>query len=121
MSSIETDIIQNPENVSLDPFKPLFVKTIDEIITEEVESERLNSMSKSANIPPKITPFHHKTLSELSINMSSSLLSLIDDLFDKPSNSSWPSYLVLIFNKNNRMTYIGIIFIIISILFNLFT
>lgn len=52
MSSISENIIQNPENDFLDPFKPLFVETVDEIVDSEFtreESQRLGQMEEYEN------------------------------------------------------------------------
>jgi hypothetical protein len=117
MSSIETDIIINPENDSLNPFKPLFVKTVEDIITEEnsKQPERLEKLSKQANTVLPTPLIQNKSIKQFSTDMSNSLLTLLDDLFNKPPNTPWPTYLQELLTKNNRMTYIGTLFIILSL------
>ena len=47
--------------------------------------------------------------------MSSSLLSLIDELYEKPYDISWLDYLQQILTKGRRITYIGAVFVILSV------
>lgn len=115
MSSTETNIIENPENVYLNPFEPLFVKTIEEIVDEE-KNERLKEMSEKANKENIKKDISSKTLNDISTEMSDNLLDLFDDFFKKPQKTSWIDYLQVILSKGNRLMYIGVLLIVISII-----
>lgn len=53
-------------------------------------------------------------------NISSSITGFLNDLFIKPNNITWINYLQSIIKKDQRYFYIGIFFVIISILILLF-
>jgi hypothetical protein len=95
--------------------KPLFVKTIEEIINDEFESnKRLEDMTVKENRRRPVgnkNPFN-KNLKEFTTEMSTEILTAFEELVEKPNDMS------VIFFKNNRMTYIGIIIMFISILYN---
>jgi hypothetical protein len=94
--------------------KPLFVKTIEEIIDDEFESnKRLEDMSVKENRRRAVGNTHpFKKVKEFTTEMSSEILTAFEELVEKPNDMS------VIFFKNNRMTYIGIIIMFISILYN---
>ena len=52
--------------------------------------------------------------------ISSSFTGFLNDLFIKPNDISWINYLQIIIKKDQRYFYIGIFFIIISILILLY-
>jgi hypothetical protein len=103
---------EGPEN----DIKPLFVKTIEEIIDDEFETnKRLEEMSvkeNKKNLTVNKNVFR-QTLSEFITDMSSEILSAFEELVEKPNDFS------VIFFKNNRMTYIGIIIILVSIIYQI--
>lgn len=119
----DEDIIINPENESLNPFKPLFVKTVEEVAEENVIertiNERTERMSDEENKRMARDTESNKikslTVDELIKDMSSSLLSLIDELYEKPYDISWLDYLQQILTKGRRITYIGAVFVILSV------
>jgi len=51
---------------------------------------------------------------------SDTFMSFLDDLFDKPENQSWNSYLKNIFQKRNRLNYIASLLFIIVLLLLIF-
>jgi hypothetical protein len=103
---------EEPEN----DIKPLFIKTIEEIIDDEFETNRrLEEMSvkeNKKNLTVNKNVFR-QTLSEFITDMSSEILSSFEELVEKPNDFS------VIFFKNNRMTYIGIIIILVSIIYQI--
>jgi hypothetical protein len=107
---------EGPENDMNNPNKPLFVKTIEEIIDDEFETnKRLEEMSvkeNKKNLTVNKNVFR-QTLSEFITDMSSEILSAFEELVEKPNDFS------VIFFKNNRMTYIGIIIILVSIIYQI--
>jgi hypothetical protein len=118
----ESHII-NPENEALNPFEPLFVKTVEEVALENVQnrtiSDRTKRMTDEENKKVKKEIETNKvpkmTIQELIEDMSKSLLSLIDELYEKPDNESWSNYLQEILTKDRRMTYLGTLFVILSV------
>lgn len=54
------------------------------------------------------------TLNDINKNTVSSIQGFIDDLFKKPSEESWSSYLFKILDKDQRYAYFGVVFIFIA-------
>lgn len=57
----------------------------------------------------------NKSLNEINTNVSITFMGFLDDLFNKPDNQSWPSYLVEIIRKDERYNYFGILLFFISL------
>jgi len=53
--------------------------------------------------------FHH--------NISASIIGVLDDLLNKPSDVPWNSYLVSTLRKDQRYFYVGILLVVLSIFF----
>lgn len=86
--------------------KEIEIQSLDKRANEIMEKSWLKSKSNSiANL----------SLNDINKNISSSFIGFIDDLFVKPKDISWKSYLIEITEKDQRYTYIGIIFILIAI------
>lgn len=47
--------------------------------------------------------------------ISSDIIEFFNDFYEKPDNEKWSEYLIKISTKNNRLKYIGILFILIAI------
>ncbi len=47
--------------------------------------------------------------------ISSDIIEFFNDFYEKPDNEKWLEYLIKISTKNNRLKYIGILFILIAI------
>jgi L-lactate utilization protein LutC len=102
---------EGPENDINNPYKPLFVKTIEEIIDDEYETNnRLEEMTIKENKKNVTydTNIFKKSLTEIINDMSTELLSAFEELVEKPNDIS------IIFSKNNRLTYIGIMIMLLS-------
>lgn len=59
----------------------------------------------------------HQTLAEINVNIGKSLSGIFDDLFRKPTDTTWLAHLSNIFQKDQRYTYVGILCIFIAIVF----
>jgi L-lactate utilization protein LutC len=102
---------EGPENDTNNPYKALFVKTIEEIVDDEYETnKRLEEMTIKENKKNVTydTNIFNKSLTEIINDMSTELLSAFEELVEKPNDIS------VIFFKNNRLTYIGIIIMLLS-------
>jgi len=54
------------------------------------------------------------SLQGLGNNVSNTLLGILDDLFTKPDNISWMSYLSQVLLKDDRFTFFGIFIIVLA-------
>lgn len=111
--------IQNPipilqqerSSIITNPFIPNEQKTLE---LETLDKEA-NKIMEDAWIKNKSNSIINLSLTDINRNISSSFIGLMDDLFKKPKDIPWKEYIVEIFNKDQRYTYIGILFILIAI------
>ena len=111
--------IQNPvpilqqerSSITTNPFIPNEQKTLE---LETLDKEA-NTIMERAWVKSKSNSIKNLSLNDINQNVSSSFIGLIDDLFTKPKETPWKEYIVEIFNKDQRYTYIGILFILIAV------
>lgn len=111
--------IQNPvpilqqerSSITTNPFIPNEQKTLE---LETLDKEA-NKIIEEAWVKSKSNSIKNLSLNDINQNVSSSFIGLIDDLFTKPKETPWKEYIVEIFNKDQRFTYIGILFILIAV------
>ena len=84
--------------------KPILQQTKSDITTNPFIIETIDTES--------ITNERHETIST---SMSMSFIGLLDDLCNKPDNYNWYDYLRIIIVKDNRYTFIAILFFIIAL------
>ena len=63
----------------------------------------------------------HLSISEINKNISKSCIDFMNDLLNKPNTIDWIEYIQISLRKNQRYTYIGILFMFISIFILLIT
>jgi len=68
-----------------------------------------------------IVTVERENADDLSMNeqISNSFIGFLNDLYNKPEDINWSTYLIQILKKNNRYTYFGILLIIIAILYQI--
>jgi hypothetical protein len=52
---------------------------------------------------------------EINKKVSATFMSVLEELFNKPTNESWNSYLLDVFKKEDRLNYIGILLFFIAL------
>lgn len=99
--------------VTTNPFIP------NEQRTKEIESiqEEANNIIESAYAQNKTSSIQDQTLSQLNKNIAQSVVGFLDDLFNKPDDIPWKHYLPMIFQKDQRYTYLGVLLVFVSIFF----
>jgi hypothetical protein len=105
-------ILQEPSsNITTNPFIP-YKQQIQEI--EVLESEA-NKIMEKVFIENR-SSIQNIKIKQIGENISISIIGFLNDLFVKPNDINWFTYLMNIFKKDNRYAYFGILFIIIGII-----
>lgn len=99
--------------LTTNPFIPNEQRTQE---LEEIEQEA-NKIIESAYLQNKTSSIKNQSLSQLNVNISTSVVGVLDDLFVKPDDVPWRHYIPVILQKEQRYTYIGILFILVAIFF----
>ena len=101
---------QEKSNITTNPFIPN-----DQKIKElEIIDERANKIIEEAYNKNKTTSISNLSIKDIITNISDSVIGILDDLFLKPENINWKDYISIILKKNQRYTYIGVLFLIIA-------
>ncbi len=118
MSSLEyttnpqTDFLQNPINI-LQQEKSFI--TTNPFIQPLQNLQPLQPLQPLQNLqdtqPPKPPTFY-----DINRKLSTSIMGLIDDMFEKPDDIPWLKYIQMILDKDERYTYLTVLFIFISLL-----
>jgi hypothetical protein len=102
---------QERSQITTNPFIPNSQK-IKEL--EELDKDAAEIIESEYN-KNKTTSIYNLSIKEINKNISSSVIGFLDDLFKKPKDIPWRLYLPMIIQKDQRYTYIGVLFIIIAI------
>lgn len=99
--------------VNTNPFIP------NEQKTKELEAiqQEANDIIEAAYTQNQTSSIKNQTLSQLNKNIAQSVVEFLDDVFNKPDDIPWKHYLPMIFQKNQRYTYFGVLLMFISIFF----
>ena len=109
MSSLEyktnpqTDFIKNPINI---------LQQEKSFITTNPFIQPLQNLQDTQDTQPPKPP----TFYDINMKLSTSIMGLIDDLFEKPDDIPWLKYIQMILDKDERYTYLTVLFIFISLL-----
>jgi len=111
--------IQNPtpilkqerSSITTNPFIPNEQKTLE---MEELDKEA-NKIMEQTWLKSKSNSIRNLSINEINTNVSSSVIGFIDDLFKKPTETLWKDYIIEIIQKEQRYTYLGVLFILIAI------
>lgn len=101
---------QEKSNITTNPFIPNEQK-IKEL---EIIDKEANKIIEDAYNKNKTSSISNLSIKDIITNISDSVIGLLDDLFAKPENINWKDYLSSILQKNQRYTYLGILFLIIA-------
>jgi hypothetical protein len=102
---------QERSQITTNPFIPNSQK-IKEL--EELDKDAAEIIETEYN-KNKTTSIYNLSIKEINKNVSSSVIGLLDDLFKKPKDIPWRLYIQMIIQKDQRYTYIGVLFIIVAI------
>lgn len=111
MSSLEyttnpqTDFIQNPINILQQ--EKSFITTNPFI--QPLQDTQLNENIKDIQSPKPPTFY------DINRKLSTSIMGLIDDIFEKPDDIPWLKYIQMILDKDERYTYLTVLFIFTSL------
>lgn len=102
---------QERSQIVTNPFIPKEQKVIE---LQELDKQA-NSIIEQQFNQNKTSSIANMTLKQINTNMASSILGFFNDLFTKPSDIPWGTYIPTILEKDQRYAYFGILFIIIAI------
>lgn len=95
-------------------------------IPNEQKKKELEELEKDANELVKHVDKNSRssikdlTINQIIQNLSDSIIGLLNDLFLKPSETKWTTYLSEIFQKNDRYVYVGILMVVFALLVSYF-
>jgi hypothetical protein len=99
-----TSILQQPKSsITTNPFIP----------NEQKEFEVENLDTQTSDEYPR-SDINKQTIKQINQNISSSFIGLIDDLFSKPTDVPWKHYILIVIQKDQRYTYLGILILLIA-------
>lgn len=99
---------QDKSSITTNPFIPNEQKERELEILEKQANTILANQAKQDSIK-------EMTLKDINTKIASSVIGFFDDLYIKPENMTWKEYLPTILQKEERYTYIGILFILIGV------
>lgn len=109
----EPILLQQKSKLNTNPFIPDTQKQLElQNIQDNANQIMMDYYNKSST-----TSIQNLSLSNISKNLSDSIIGLMNDLLNKPKNIDWFPYIEQSIKKDNRYTYIGILFIIIALYF----
>lgn len=102
---------QQKSNIVTNPFISDQQKEI-ELTDIQNNANKIISEQYNKNIT---TSIHELSLSDISKNISKSCIGLLNESLNKPEHIHWFEYIQIILKKDQRYTYIGILFIMIAV------
>lgn len=102
---------QERSKITTNPFIPN-TQRIRELEELDIDANKIIEAEYNKN---KTTSVVNLSIREINKNVSSSVIGFLDDLFKKPKDIPWRVYLPIIIQKDQRYTYIGVLFIIVAI------
>ena len=100
----KSDIVTNP--FISDTYKIAELNDIQKHANDIFEEQYNKNMTNS---------IQNLSLYDINKNITSSCVGLLDDVLNKPYDIGWIEYIQIIFKKNQRYAYIGILLIIIAL------
>lgn len=101
---------QEKSSITTNPFIPN-----DQKIKElEIIDKEANKIIEDAYNKNKTSSIANLSITDIVKNIADSIIGFLDDLFVKPEDINWPNYIFIILQKDQRYTYIGILFLIIA-------
>lgn len=91
-----------------------FIPNEQQAFELEQLDKRANQIIQESYNENKINSISNLNLRDISKNISSSFIGISEDLFTKPEDVKWIDYIFLIFQKDQRYAYIGIVLLMIA-------
>lgn len=111
ISNVKPILQQERSKITTNPFIPNEQKQIE---LEELDKEANDIIQEQYN-KNRTTSISNISIRDITKNISSSFIGFFNDLFTKPEDIAWTEYLQTIFTKDQRHTYIGVLFILIAV------
>lgn len=108
---------QERSQITTNPFIPNEQQTLE---LQELD-KRANEIIEESYNKNKTNSIANLNLRDISKNISSSFTGIFDDLFNKPEDTKWVDYLFLIFQKDQRYAYIGVVLLMIAFYMMMFS
>jgi hypothetical protein len=102
---------QDRSNIVTNPFIPNVQKERE---LETINKEASDIIEKEYN-KNKTSSILNQPIKDINKNIAGSIIGILDDLFNKPDDTDWTSYIQTILQKDQRYAYIGILFILIAV------
>jgi hypothetical protein len=102
---------QDRSNIVTNPFIPNVQKERE---LETINKEASDIIEKEYN-KNKTSSILNQPIKDINKNIAGSVIGILDDLFNKPDDTDWTSYIQTILQKDQRYAYIGILFILIAV------
>lgn len=102
---------QDRSNIVTNPFIPNAQKEKE---LETINKEASDIIEKEYN-KNKTSSILNQPIKDINKNIAESVIGILDDLFNKPDDTDWTSYIQTILQKDQRYAYIGILFILIAV------
>lgn len=94
------------------------------ILPQNRNDVRLRNMEEEENLRRRLkyekTKITNMSLNDLAINISSTFLDTLDDLFNKPEDVSTVQHIIDTFTKEGRLAYYGVFLIVLSLFIGIF-
>lgn len=120
--SMSDNVIANITNPQPILQQPKSIITTNPFIPDDQKKAELQDLQNSANQIIQTNYEQNKTssikdmsISNINQNVASSIMGIIEDLFNKPDDIPWTQYIPYIFSKDQRYAFIGVLFIFIAI------
>lgn len=78
-------------------------------------SQTKSDITTNPFIKPDDTKPINKTINQINTNVSTTFMGFLDDLFNKPDDESWSSYLFVIIKKDERYNYFAVLLFFIAL------
>lgn len=102
----QTDFIQNPINILQQEKSSITTNPFVQPRTYIIQDTSKDTPKDLKETPPKPPTFY-----DINQKLSTSIMGLIDDLFEKPDDIPWLKYIQMILDKDERYTYLTVLFI----------
>jgi len=101
---------QERSQITTNPFIPNEQQTFE---LEQLDTKANQIIEETYN-KNKTNSIANLNLRDISKNISSSFIGILDDIFNKPEDIKWIDYIFFIFQKDQRYAYIGIVLLMIA-------
>lgn len=72
---------------------------------------------QAEQVPQAPAPIEKLSITDINRNFSNSMIGILDDLYTKPDTESWASYIYIVMTKDDRLLYVGLLFLFIVLFY----